>query len=72
MNLDRWVDKKLISKHKHIYMPMLKTAEVVASRYNISRESQDEYSLQSQLRTAKGQEEENLMMKLFQSLQLWE
>jgi acetyl-CoA C-acetyltransferase len=38
-------------------MPMLKTAEVVANRYNISRESQDEYSLQSQLRTAKGQEE---------------
>ena len=57
MNLDRWVDKKLISKHKHIYMPMLKTAEVVANRYNISRESQDEYSLQSQLRTAKGQDE---------------
>jgi acetyl-CoA C-acetyltransferase len=57
MNLDRWVDKKLIAQHKHIYMPMLKTAEVVANRYNISRESQDEYSLQSQLRTAKGQEE---------------
>ena len=57
MNLDRWVDKKLIAKHKHIYMPMLKTAEVVANRYNISREAQDEYSLQSQLRTAKGQEE---------------
>ena len=57
MNLDRWVDKNLIAQHKHIYMPMLKTAEVVANRYNISRESQDEYSLQSQLRTAKGQEE---------------
>jgi len=57
MNLDRWVDKKLIEKHKHIYMPMLKTAEVVADRYNISRESQDEYSLQSQLRTAKAQQE---------------
>ena len=57
MNLDRWVDKKLIEKHKHIYMPMLKTAEVVANRYNISRESQDEYSLQSQLRTAKAQQE---------------
>ena len=57
MNLDRWVDKKLIAKHQHIYMPMLKTAEVVANRYNISRESQDEYSLQSQLRTAKAQQE---------------
>ena len=34
------------------YMPMLETAEVVSDRYNISRESQDEYSLQSQQRVA--------------------
>ncbi|MGI9295486.1 MAG: acetyl-CoA C-acyltransferase [Pseudomonadales bacterium] len=39
------------------YMPMLETAEVVSKRYNISRESQDEYSLQSQQRTAAGQEQ---------------
>ena len=57
MNLDRYVDKKLIAKHNHIYMPMLQTAEVVANRYKISREDQDQYALQSQLRTAKGQEE---------------
>ena len=38
-------------------MPMLQTAEVVANRYKISREDQDQYALQSQLRTAKGQEE---------------
>jgi acetyl-CoA C-acetyltransferase len=38
------------------YMPMLETAEVVSDRYNISRESQDEYSLQSQQRTAAAQE----------------
>jgi acetyl-CoA C-acetyltransferase len=37
------------------YMPMLETAEVVSARYNISRESQDIYSLQSQLRTAAAQ-----------------
>jgi acetyl-CoA C-acetyltransferase len=36
-------------------MPMLQTAEVVAKRYNISREAQDEYSLQSQQRTAAAQ-----------------
>lgn len=38
------------------YMPMIETAEVVCERYNISRESQDAYSLQSQLRTAAAQE----------------
>ncbi len=38
------------------YMPMIETAEVVCDRYNISRESQDQYSLQSQLRTAAAQE----------------
>ena len=39
-----------------IYMSMLETAEVVSKRYGISRERQDEYGLQSQLRTAAGQE----------------
>ena len=33
-----------------IYLPMLQTAEVVADRYGISRERQDEYGLASQLR----------------------
>jgi acetyl-CoA C-acetyltransferase len=37
-------------------MPMIDTAEVVAKRYNVSREAQDEYALQSQQRTAAGQE----------------
>jgi acetyl-CoA C-acetyltransferase len=41
--------------HKDIYMPMLQTAEVVAKRYGISREAMDEYSLQSQQRTAAAQ-----------------
>jgi len=34
---------------------MLETAEIVAERYNISREAQDEYALQSQQRTAAAQ-----------------
>jgi acetyl-CoA acetyltransferase family protein len=38
-----------------IYMPMGETAEVVAKRYKISREVQDELSLLSQQRTARGQ-----------------
>ena len=42
--------------HKpEVYMPMIETAEVVAKRYYITREIQDEYSLASQQRTAAGQ-----------------
>ena len=49
-------DHALIAMHKDVYMPMLGTAETVAARYGVSREAQDEYSLQSQKRTAAGQE----------------
>ncbi len=56
-NMHRVADKNLLALHKDIYMPMLQTAEVVAKRYEISREAQDEYALQSQQRTAAGQAE---------------
>jgi acetyl-CoA C-acetyltransferase len=56
MNSYRMVDPRLVALHEHIYMPMLDTAEVVARRYGISREAQDEYALQSQQRTAAGQQ----------------
>lgn len=49
------VDPALIAMHNAVYMPMLQTAEVVAKRYNISRDAMDEYSLQSQQRTAAAQ-----------------
>ena len=49
-------DQALIAMQKDIYIPMLETAEIVANRYNVSREAQDEYSLQSQQRTAAAQE----------------
>ncbi len=39
-----------------LHMPMIDTAEVVAKRYGVTREQQDEYGLQSQQRTAAGQE----------------
>ena len=52
MNAHRMVDQELVAMHKDIYMPMLQTAEVVAKRYNISRDVMDEYGLQSQERTA--------------------
>ena len=56
MNTHRMIDKGLLNKVPHAYMPMLQTAEVVADRYNISRDAQDEYGYQSQMRTAAAQE----------------
>ncbi|GAA6140128.1 acetyl-CoA C-acyltransferase [Arenicella sp. 4NH20-0111] len=54
MNMHRAVDKELVAMHPHIYMPMLQTAEIVADRYGITRDSMDAYGLQSQQRTAAG------------------
>lgn len=54
-NKFRTVDENVVAASPHAYMPMLQTAEVVAKRYGISREAQDEYSLQSQQRTAAAQ-----------------
>jgi len=48
-------DPSLVAMHPNIYMPMLQTAEVVAKRYNVSRDRQDEYGYQSQMRTAAAQ-----------------
>lgn len=48
-------DPDLLALHADIYMPMIDTAEVVARRYGISRERQDEYALQSQQRTYEAQ-----------------
>ncbi|MFZ1742934.1 MAG: acetyl-CoA C-acyltransferase [Pontixanthobacter sp.] len=48
-------DRELMAMHAAIYMPMLQTAETVAQRYGISREMQDEYGYQSQMRTAAAQ-----------------
>lgn len=56
INRHHAVDPSLVAMHEHMYMPMLQTAEVVADRYGISREVMDEYSLQSQQRTAAGQQ----------------
>ncbi|AWT35990.1 acetyl-CoA acetyltransferase [Deinococcus arenae] len=46
-----------LMEHKPaIYMPMLETAEIVARRYGITREQQDEYAYHSQMRTARAQQ----------------
>lgn len=49
-------DPWLNTHRPDIYMSMLETAETVAARYNISREAQDDYALQSQQRTAAAQQ----------------
>ena len=48
---------KLLENKPDIYMAMGNTAEVVARRYQLSREYQDEYALSSQQRTARAQAE---------------
>jgi acetyl-CoA C-acetyltransferase len=48
-------DPELLSHRPDIYMPMIDTAEVVARRYGVSREQQDEYAHHSQSRTAEAQ-----------------
>ncbi len=49
-------DPWLLEHKPEIYLPMIQTAEVVARRYAVSRDTQDEYALQSQQRTAAGQQ----------------
>ena len=55
MNVARYRDEWL-DRHTAIYMPMIETADIVASRYGVSRERQDEFALESQRRTAAGQQ----------------
>jgi acetyl-CoA C-acetyltransferase len=54
-NRYRAQDPALQERVPHIYMTMLETAEIVAKRYGVTREAQDEYALQSQQRTAQAQ-----------------
>ncbi len=55
-NVYRNSDANALAHAPELYMAMIDTAEVVSKRYNISREAQDEYALQSQLRTAEAQQ----------------
>ena len=55
MNMFRAKDPMALAAAPDIYMPMLDTAEYVGKKYNISREAQDEYALESQMRTAAAQ-----------------
>ena len=48
--------ERLTEMYPDFWMPMIDTADVVAKRYNLSREYQDEYSLESQRRMASAQQ----------------
>jgi acetyl-CoA C-acetyltransferase len=46
-----------LMRHKpELWMPMIETADIVAERYGIDRETQDDYALTSQMRTAAAQQ----------------
>ncbi|HCT07374.1 MULTISPECIES: thiolase family protein [unclassified Pseudomonas] len=55
VNTDHLINPLLKEQVPGIYFPMGQTAEIVARRYNVSREEQDLYALQSQQRTAQAQ-----------------
>ena len=52
MNTHMLMDKHLKQSKPEVYWPMLQTAEMVAKRYQISREKMDEYGVRSQVRAA--------------------
>ena len=56
MNMNGFTEDWALRHEPSLYMPMLQTADFVAKKYNVSREAQDAYSLQSQQRTAAAQE----------------
>jgi len=56
VNVTRARDPELEARVPGLYMTMLETAELVADRYKVSREAQDEYALRSQQRTAAAQQ----------------
>jgi acetyl-CoA C-acetyltransferase len=59
-NQFRAQDPWLVERRPDLYMAMIETAEIVAERYQVTREAQDEYALLSQQRTAAAQAEGRL------------
>ena len=55
-NKHHYHDDWIKANKSELYWPMIDTAETVAKRYNISREAQDEFALESQRRTAAAQQ----------------
>ena len=57
-------DPWLVDHRPDLYMTMIETAEIVAERYQVTREAQDEYALSSQQRTAAAQVEGRLEQEI--------
>src|SRR3954464_3618428 len=55
INLKHFTEEHLLAVKPALWMTMIETAEIVAERYGIGRERQDQYALQSQQRTALAQ-----------------
>jgi acetyl-CoA C-acetyltransferase len=55
LNIKFFSEEWLMRHEADLFFPMLQTADIVAERYHVSRERQDEYSLQSQQRVAAAQ-----------------
>jgi len=55
-NMSNVTEKELFKRMPALWMTMIETAEIVADRYQVSRESQDEFALLSQQRTAAAQQ----------------
>jgi len=55
INLKHFTEEHLLAVKPALWMTMIETAEIVAERYGVSRDRQDEYALQSQQRTAAAQ-----------------
>jgi acetyl-CoA C-acetyltransferase len=55
MNMTNATEAGLLAEKPALWMAMIETAEIVAQRYNVTREAQDEYALASQQRTAAAQ-----------------
>ena len=56
LNQHGFTEEWLLGHKAALWMPMIETADIVAERYGVSRETQDEYALSSQMRTAAAQE----------------
>ncbi|HEY0524696.1 MAG TPA: acetyl-CoA C-acyltransferase [Stellaceae bacterium] len=59
-NRAHYTDDWIVEHKPAVYMPMIETADIVARRYGVSREAQDEYALESQRRIAAAQQEGRL------------
>jgi acetyl-CoA C-acetyltransferase len=57
LNINDIAEEWLMQHKPALWYPMIQTAEIVADRYKVSREAQDEYALVSQQRTAAAQKE---------------